>query len=109
MADVIKFPGTGEAGIEKALTYFKSAYRRVGLNEHQIADSMKLLDPIVRSLLVKKEFEFNLSGQFNEDQISAISDAHNLTMNSAIQYFGEQLWLALCNIAGLIGSEASNA
>ena len=109
MGDVIEFPGNGEIGTQKALRYFESTYRKAGLDEHQIAISMAELEPIVRSFLVKKEFEFNLSGQLNADQISAATTAHNLAMNSAIQYFGGQLWLALCNIAGLIGREASSA
>lgn len=109
MGDVIEFPGNGDINIQKALRYFESTYRKAGLNERQIAVSMEELEPIVRSFLVKKEFEFNLSGQFNEDQISAVTTAHNLAMKSAIQYFGGQLWLALCNIAGLIGREVNNA
>lgn len=109
MGDVIEFPGNGEIGIRKGLAYFESTYRKAGLNEKQISAAMAELDPIVRSFLVRKEFEFNLSGGFTEEQIVEITDSHNLAMRSAIHYFGEQIWLALCNIAGLIGREAKNA
>lgn len=109
MGDVIEFPGNGEIGIQKALRYFESTYRKAGLNDRQIAISMEELEPIVRSFLVKKEFEFNLSDQFDAEQISVVTTAHNLAMHSAIKYFCGQLWLALCNIAGLIGREASHA
>lgn len=43
MGDVIEFPGNGETGIQKALRYFESMYRKAGLNERQIAISMEEL------------------------------------------------------------------
>lgn len=108
MGEVIDFPGHGEVGVRKALDYFKSTYAKAGLTENQINTAMTELEPIVRSFLIRKEFEFNLSGHFTEDQVALILEAHNLTMNSAIRHFSQSLWLALCNIAWLIGRGAQN-
>jgi hypothetical protein len=105
MGDVIEFPGHGEAAIRNALSYFRTTYATAGLNENQTNAAMVELEPIVRSFLIRNEFEFSLHGNFTEDQISSISDAHNFAMQSAIKYFSSQLWLALCHIAGIIGQK----
>lgn len=110
MGDVINFPGHNEAGIIKALKYFESTYTDAGLNRKQIEAAMAELEPIVRELLVKQEFEFDLKNQkFTEEQVALITDAHNDTMQSALKYFSQRIWFAICNIAGLIGREAKNA
>jgi len=103
MAQIIDFPGHGEAGINKALRYFRDAYRKAGLTDEQISAVMQELEPFVRDALVRREFEFNLSGNFTEDQVQAVTDAHNACMKDAIGYFSRTLWLSLCQIAGLIG------
>lgn len=110
MGDVINFPGNNEVGIIKALKYFKSTYFKVGLSSTQIKIALAKLEPILREFLVTQEFELNLNGNsFTKEQVALITDAHNETMQSALKYFSERIWLALCNIAGLIGREAQNA
>jgi hypothetical protein len=109
MGKVIKFPGHGEAGIKKALKYFNDVYKKAGLSAEEIETAMAELEPIVHRFLVRREFVFELSGSFTDEQIQAVSDAHNAAMHDAISYFGEQMWLALCHIGGLIGRNAQNA
>lgn len=108
MGDVVDFPGNGEQGIQKALEYFRNTYKKAGLSENEIELAMEEFEPIVRQLLVRKEFEFNLSGTFDQEQIELIKSSHNDAMQGAIKYFGEQIWLALCNIGGLIGRSVQN-
>lgn len=109
MGEVIEFPGHGEAGIRKALDYFKNVYRKAGLNNSEIEAAMTELEPIVRRFLVRREFVFEFNGAFTDDQIKAVSDAHNAAIRDATDYFGEQIWLALCHIGGLIGRSTQNA
>ncbi|MBB3062835.1 hypothetical protein [Microbulbifer rhizosphaerae] len=108
MGDVIDFPGHGEQGIRKALDYFRVAYAKAGLSPEEINLAMEEFEPIVRQFLVRKEFEFNLNGQFSPEQVEGIKRAHNEVMGSAISYFSQNIWLALCNIGGLIGRNVQN-
>jgi hypothetical protein len=108
MGEIIDFPGNGEKGIQKALEYFRKTYKKAGLSEKEIELAMEEFEPIVRQFLVRKEFEFNLSGTFDQEQIGLIKSFHNEAMQGAIKYFGEQIWLALCNIGGLIGRNVQN-
>ena len=64
----------------------------------------------MRSFLHRKEFKFMLSGNmgFSQEQADKISEEHNRCMQGVIKYFGEQLWLSLCTIAGLIGRHVQN-
>lgn len=105
MAEVIDFPGNGEEGIQKALEYFRKTYEKAGLSEKEIELAMEEFEPIVKQFLVRKEFEFNLSGIFDQEQVELIKKSHNEAMQGAIKYFGGQIWLALCNIGGLVGRD----
>lgn len=109
MGEVIEFPGHGESGINKALAYFTSVYRKAGLTDPEISAAVLELEPIIREFLVRREFVFELNGSFTEIQVQLISDAHNEAMQAAIKYFSERIWLALCNIAGLIGRGVQRA
>ena len=91
MGEVIQFPGHGEAGVKKALAYIRMAYTEAGMSEPQIQAAMSEFEPTLRSFLIRREFEFILHGNFDDAQITAISD---------------QIWLALCHIAALIGRNA---
>ena len=108
MGDVIDFPGTGENGVKKALDYFRKTYAKAGLSSEEVNLAMEEFEPIVRQFLVHKEFEFNLSGPFDPEQIKLIEQSHNEAMQSAIKYFSKNMWLALCNIGGLIGRDVQN-
>jgi hypothetical protein len=109
VGEIIAFPGHSDIGVKKALAYFRESYAEAGLSNDEIDIAMIELEPIVRQFLVRKEFAFNLPGDFNEEQKKYIADTHNQCMQSAISYFSETLWLALCNIAGLIGRGAHGA
>lgn len=108
MGDVIQFPGHGESGIQKALDYFREIYKKAGLDSEEIELAIEEFEPIVRQFLVGKEFELNLTGSFDETQIELITQSHNETMQGAISYFGENIWLALCHIGGLIGRDVQD-
>jgi hypothetical protein len=105
MSNVIEFPGRKKDTFDQALEYFKSAYSKAGLNHDQVSLAIGELEPILRESFPRKEFVFNLSGDldFTESQIEAITEEHNRCMQEAISYFGEQMWLSLCNLAGVIG------
>lgn len=109
MGDVINFPGLGEVAVRQALEYFRQTYTKAGLSVDQTAAAMEELEPVVRSFLVWREFEFTLPASFTEDEVIVITEAHNKAMREAIQYFSGTLWSALCNIAGLIGRSAQYA
>lgn len=109
MGEVIDFPGHGDIGIKKALAYFEGVYRKAGLTAPEISAALLELDPIVREFLVRREFVFNLDGPFTDEQVQLITRAHNDIMQDAINYFSGQVWLALCNIAGLIGRDVHDA
>jgi len=108
MGKVIEFPGHGEAGIKMALRYFRETYKKAGLSESEISVAMLELEPLIRQFLVRKEFEFDLHGEFTETQVQLISNAHNECIQEAIKYFSNSLWFALCSIAGLIGRGTLN-
>lgn len=105
MGEVIDFPGTGDIAIRKALDYFRTTYRKAGLTEDEITAAMDELEPIVRKLLVNHAFEMTFAPGIclTEAQVQGIKGAHDECMRGAIKYFGQQMWLSLCIIAGLIG------
>ena len=108
MGDIIEFPGHGDDVINHALQNLKETYIKAGLNENVISTAMKELEPIVREFLVRKEFEFNISGSFTQEQVEIIKAAHNKSMQNAIEQYNKDMGLALCYIAGLIGRSAKN-
>lgn len=108
MGEVINFPGLDEAGIKKALAHIRNAYIKADLNESQISRALKEIEPIVRSFLVRKEFEFYLSGRFTPEQVEAVKSAHNAAAKEMMRYFTEQLWLSICQTADYIGDKAKN-
>jgi len=108
VGEIIDFPGTGDDGIRKALDYFRKTYAKAGLSPEEVNLAMEEFEPIVRDLLVRKEFEFNLNGPFDSEQIKFIEQSHDDAMQSAIKYFSKNIWLALCNIGGLIGRNVQN-
>ena len=103
MGEVVEFPGRGEAAIRKALAHFKNLYQEAGLDDTEVSLAMAEFEPIIRSFLERREFKFNLKGNYTEEQVQAISAVHNAAMKDAIDYFNKQMWFALCNIGGLIG------
>lgn len=105
MSNVIEFPGSKKDTFDKAIEYFRNAYEKAGLTPAQVSAAITELEPVVRESFPRKEFAFNLPGDlgFTQDQINAISDEHNKCMQEAISYFGEQMWLSLCRLAGIIG------
>ena len=108
MGEVIEFPGIGEAAINRAMDYFRSAYLEAGLAEDQIAVAMNELKPIIRQLLVRQEFVMTIPDHsFSDEQVQLITEVHNSCMHDAIKYFGQQLWISICMIAGLIGRSVS--
>lgn len=109
MGDIIDFPCNGESDIKKALAYFRDTYAIAGLSESEIELAINQFEPILRQFIIRKEFELNLNHSFDQEQFELFKSAHNETMQNAIKYFSSQLWLALCNIAGLIGRDVQNS
>lgn len=105
MSNIIEFPGGKKDTFDKAIEFFRVAYEKAGLSPDQISIATQELEPIVRESFPRKEFAFSLSSDldFNNDQIEAITQEHNRCIQEAISYFGDQMWLSLCKVAGIIG------
>lgn len=105
MSNVIEFPGRKKDTFDQALEYFKSAYSKAGLTPDQVSLAIRELEPFLRESFPRREFAFNLSGElgFTESQVKAITEEHKRCMQEAFSYFGEQMWLSLCKLAGVIG------
>lgn len=105
MSNVIEFPGVKKDNFDQAVEYFESVYLKAGLSPTQVTLAIQELEPFVREPFPRKEFAFSLSDDLGltEEQVKAITNEHNRCIQDAISYFGEQMWLSLCNLAGVIG------
>jgi len=105
MSNIIEFPGGTKDTFDEAIEYFRIVYEKAGLSPDQISIAIQELEPIVRESFPRKEFVFSLSSDLglNNYQIEAITQEHNRCIQEASSYFGEQVWLSLCKVAGIIG------
>lgn len=107
MDNIILFPTRGKDALKNALKVIRGHYETAGLSQSESDAAIAELTPIFKKYLSDKvEFVMSIPAcGLTQNQIDLIVAAHNKCAQEIIGYHHQQLGLALCEIAGIIGAK----
>ncbi len=105
MADIILFPLNDERALNQALVTSHAYYLKAGLSQQGADAAIEELRPALLPFVKGYEavFELSAAAGLNGEQMRLVTEAHNECVQATLAHFTEQLGLAVCTIAGLIG------
>jgi hypothetical protein len=106
MDNIIPFPIKRTDKLQAILTTIRGNYAKAGLSKASCDAAIEELGAIIEKYLKKFEsvLEIPACGLTN-DQVDMITSAWNKCVQEIRSHFEEQIGMALCEIAGLIGSK----
>lgn len=107
MAEIIPFPMKDERALDQALDNARALYVRAGLSQHGADAAIEELRPALLPFVSGYEAVFELSAAvgLTDEQLRLVTEAHNKCVQATLAHFAEKLGLAVCTIAGLVGSK----
>ncbi len=105
MDNVIPFPTSGRDALANALQ--GGHYATAGLLQSASDFAIEEITPIFKKYLGGRlEFAMDIPAcGLSQEQIDLIATAHSKCVQEIVEYHDQQLGLALCEIAGIIGAK----
>ena len=107
MDNIIPFPTKGKDALAGALRVIRGHYATAGLSPEASDAAIIEVAPILKKYMSGKvEFAMEIPAcGLTQEQIDIIVAAHNKCAQEIIAYHNQELGLALCEIAGLVGAK----
>ncbi len=107
MDNIIQFPLNNKKQLRTALARAKELFIIAGVSETGAQEAIKELEPLLEPFIEQHQsvMELPSSAALTNEQIRIITEAHNKCVEEIFQHFTEKLGLAVCTIAGLVGSK----
>jgi hypothetical protein len=107
MDNIIPFPSKGKDALSHALEIIRGHYATAGLSQAASDAAIVEVTPILKKYLGDKvEFAMTIPAcGLSQEQVDLIAAAHNKCAQEIIGHHNQQLGLALCEIAGLVGAK----
>ncbi|AGH77994.1 hypothetical protein GUF72_05155 [Xanthomonas citri pv. citri] len=107
MDNIIPFPTWGKDALANALQVIRGHYATAGLSQSASDAAIEEITPIFKKYLGGKvDFAMDIPAcGLSQDQIDLIANAHGKCVQEIFECHGQQLGLALCEIAGIVGAK----
>ncbi|NIJ87812.1 hypothetical protein FHR49_000560 [Xanthomonas campestris] len=107
MDNIIPFPTKGKDALSNALQVIRGHYAKAGLSQSASDAAIEEITPIFKKYLGDKvDFAMDIPAcGLSQDQIDLISAAHSKCVQEIFEYHSQQLGMALCEIAGVVGAK----
>lgn len=107
MNNIIQFPPRGKDALSHALEVIRGHYATAGFSQAASDAAIGEVKPLLSKYLGSKiEFVMDIPAcGLTPVQIDLITEAHNKCVQNVLRYHYEQIGIAICEIAGLVGSK----
>ena len=108
MDNVIPFPIKDKNALQNALATFRKHYATAGLSAQESDAAIHELTSILEKYFCgqfESVMDIPANCSLTDDQAKIIFAAHNKCVQDIFVHYSEQLGMAFCEIAGLVGSK----